>query len=292
MKITELITFCHELDSLEAHLEEHKNFVYRTIIRESKVTYSYIEKPLYFKENESRFSRFNLTYQEVPVEEFTPIPRSYPKEEHGHWSLMRRHNRERSKSWLWDKTRKRADYVFVMDTDEFVSENRFHMLEKCLSEKPAHVVLKLLGLSYFINGRCSKKQEYRIVRADRPTHVRERGLDLPRGTTEQTVGWHFSNCFLKPEDVWLKITGLCHSLGMSVDQVPSAEQIKLDLDNYIEPVLKKKMDWAQILSYTDLQYQPKFVQRHPELFPFYKESSYRQNSGVGVYAESEFNQPY
>lgn len=280
MLLTEVITFCHELDMLEAHLEEHKNFVDRTIIRESKITYSCVEKPLYFKENESRFSRYNITYEEVPVDYFNKIPFSYPAEEHKKWFNLRRDNRERSKRWKWDEARKGAGYVMVMDTDEIIAESKFDLLKReALNGTAIHVLLRLMGLSYFVNGRCSKKEEYRIVRGDQLTHYRERGT--VRGGTSELVGWHFSNCFKAPEDHWLKMTGLCHSLGKSVAQVPSVREIKKSMDNLIEPALKKKMNWAEILSTTDLSYLPKFMQAHPEKFPFYTWPKFNSNSGLG-----------
>lgn len=290
MKITEVITFCHELDLLEAHLEEHKNFVNRTVIRESAVTYSYVEKPLYFKENESRFSRFNIEYQEVPVDYFNKIPVSHDPKDHSIWHMARRDNRERSKRWQWDDLKKGADYVFVMDTDEFICEDKYPTLEKeALSNGEVFIVLKLMGFHFFVNGRCSSKKEYRIVKADQDTHYRIRGTK--RGGTNKTVGWHFSNCFLTPEEHKLKITGLCHSLGMSPSQVPSVEEIRNRLNNLIEPTMNTPLNWAAILSNTNLSYQPKFIQQHPEKFPWYTKKTYPSNSAPDTIKESEFSVP-
>ena len=54
--VTEVINFCHELDLLEAHLDEHQHFMDRIVVVESGATYSGMPKPLYFEQNKERCS--------------------------------------------------------------------------------------------------------------------------------------------------------------------------------------------------------------------------------------------
>lgn len=278
--LTELITFCHELDLLEAHLTESQHFVDRIIIRESKVTYTGVEKPLYFKENESRFSKFNIEYEEVPAEEFQPIPFSYSAEEQRQWFSVRRQNREKSKSYRWDDVRRNAKYVLVMDTDEIIDRNRYYLLEEAFSADPQYVLLRLQTGRYFMNARGSKKEEYRITRGDMPTHFLQKGH--PRGTTPTVVGWHFTNCYLTAEEHHLKAQGIAQSIGYSIDTVPTVEEISRDIEAKIEPFIHKPMDWAEILSYKDLSWCPEFVRNNPERFPWYTDATYLTNFGKGV----------
>lgn len=286
--LTELITFCHELDLLEAHLTESQHFIDRIIIRESRVTYTGWEKPLYFKENESRFSKFNIEYEEIPPDAFEFIPFSYPVEEQRKWFNTRRQNREKSKSYGWDGVRKGADYVFVMDTDEIIDRNKFHMLEAAFLSKPQYALLRLQTGRYFMNARGSKKEEYRITRGDMPTHFLIKGQ--PRGTTPTVVGWHFTNCYLTAEEHHLKAQGIAQSIGYSITTVPTVAEIERDIKLKIEPFIHKPMDWAEILSYKDLSWCPEFVREHPERFPWYTDDTYLNNSGMGI-QPSKFSIP-
>lgn len=278
--LTELITFCHELDLLEAHLVESQHIMNRIIVRESKVTYTGVEKPLYFKENESRFSKYNIEYQEIPAEVFVKIPFNYPKEEQKLWFATRRNNREVSKTFGWNDTRRGANWIFVMDTDEIIDRNKFYMLEEAFRSDFRYVILRLQTGRYFMNARGSKKEEYRICRGDCDTHFVQKGL--PRGTTPRVVGWHFTNCYLTAKEQYLKAQGIAQSIGFSVESVPSVEEIQMDLDNLVEPFIKKPMDWAEILSYKDLSWCPEYVRDNPERFPWYKKETFLSNSGMGV----------
>ena len=93
MIFTEVINFLHELDLLEAHLEEHQHFIDRIIVVESETTYSGMKKPLYFEKNKERFARFNIEHEVIPTEIFVPIPPSYGEDERKKWFDTRRNNR-------------------------------------------------------------------------------------------------------------------------------------------------------------------------------------------------------
>ena len=71
--ITEVIYFLNELEMLEAHLEQHRPFDFRTVIVECPVTISGVKKPLFFRENRKRFERFDLEHVLLPTELFPTI---------------------------------------------------------------------------------------------------------------------------------------------------------------------------------------------------------------------------
>ena len=58
MKIYDCFTFYNELDLLELRLQELYDHVDHFVIVEGNITFTNIEKPFYFKENQERFSQY------------------------------------------------------------------------------------------------------------------------------------------------------------------------------------------------------------------------------------------
>lgn len=266
--ITEAISFCQELDLLEAHLEESQHWVDRIVVIESPVMFSSVPKPLYFDENRERFKRFNVDHIVTPPEAFEAIPYSYPKEEIQRWFQTRRNNRDRNRSLHWDEVRKDTDYVFMSDTDEFVSSKQAHILLDILEPKNyQYISVTTQKFSYFVNAKGSQTTQYRITRADLPGFRMQKGT--PRMATPE-IGWHFTNC-MNAKDIQTKIYGICCHMGLSPARVPSVDEVQNRLDNFIEPIIGTdiRIGIQEVLSREDRSWAPKFMQDNPEVFPWY-----------------------
>ena len=129
-----------ELDLLEAHLEESQHWADRIVIIESPVTFSSVEKPLYFAENRERFSRFDVDYLVTPPDVFEKIPFSYPQEETNRWFRARRDNRNKNRQFHWENLRNGTDYVYLNDVDEFIDSERWGYLKDIITPKDMYYV--------------------------------------------------------------------------------------------------------------------------------------------------------
>lgn len=66
MKIFDCLLFNNELDLLEIRCNELKGVVDVHVLCESKITFTALNKPLNFKENQRKFNDFNISYKETP----------------------------------------------------------------------------------------------------------------------------------------------------------------------------------------------------------------------------------
>jgi len=284
MKIHEVIYFTHELDMLEAHLEEHQHFVDKFFIKESPVLWTGVEKDLIFTENADRFSRFNIEIIVMPASEFDlSIPTTFPEEEYKKWFDVRRNNRGYSRTYRWDDIREGADYVLSMDCDEIIDQRNAHeMLEMMTSREYEALALTLRQCQFWVNTPGKKLRLYRVIRGDMPYlyNVKHR----PRNHTPM-LGWHFTNCYT-PEDIRTKVLGITTHYGFcGVDNVPNAETIEKMLEERKNPFTRrwtkgnlvedsdKVISPSEVLSREDCSWAPKYIRENPDKFPWYKEKS-------------------
>jgi hypothetical protein len=284
MLIHEVIYFTHELDLLEAHLEEHQHFVDKFFIKESSVFWTGKKKDLVFSANQERFARFNIELMVIPDEEFDlTIPTSFPEEEFKKWFDVRRNNRVASRFYKWDEIAEGCDYVMSMDCDEIIDSRRVSLLLDVLESKEfEHVAIKLQQSQYWVNTPARKLSLYRVFRSDIPYRSQVKGY--PR-TTTGLLGWHFTNCY-DGEGIQTKATGITTHYGFcGVDNVPTAESIDAALKEGKDPFrvhrrLQGRIGEAESLDVTiknvteGLEWAPKYIRENPEKFPFYtKEDS-------------------
>jgi hypothetical protein len=266
---TEVILFLHELDLLEAHLEESQHFADRIVIVESTITYSGMKKDLIFYNNRERFKRFKLEHDIVPEDVFVKIPLSYPESEHKRWFDARRNNREANVARAFKKYKKDCDYVGTCDVDEIWSRGHFPVILDLMNQKYAYIAPKIRRFLAYMDAIGSKMGHWRITRSDMDTHVRQRGT--LRGNTSTEVGWHFSGCYKSGYDVRMKQIGICQSAGYhGVSAVPD-EKI---FENIINTGNLKALGYGAerpgaLLSIDDLSWAPPFVQQNPHLYPWY-----------------------
>lgn len=281
MKIHEVIYFTHELDLLEAHLEEHQHFVDKFFIKESSVFWTGKKKELIFTQNQERFKRFNIELMVIPDEEFDlSIPPEFPVEEFKQWFNTRRNNRVISRHYRWDEIAANCDYVMSMDCDEIIDSRRADKLLSVLESKEyEHVAINLQQSQFWVNVPAKKLQLYRVFRSDVPYRDTVKGR--PRIATS-LCGWHFTNCY-DPEGIRTKAMGITTHYGIcGVENVPTADEIGTALDHGKDPFSSRwthgelveqasrdlKSVQKRVLAGTD--WAPKYIRDNPERFPFYE----------------------
>lgn len=281
MEINEVIYFSHELDMLEAHMEEHQNFVDKFFIKESPVWWSGVKKPLIFSENRKRFERFNYELIIIPPEEFNlNIPKQFPKEEFKKWFDVRRSNRHKSRCYQWDKISKGADYVMSMDTDEIIDSRRFHLLlEKMENKENEFICITLKQCQFWVNVPGKKVELYRVFRGDQPYTGNVKGR---KRCKTPTIGWHFTNCFVNGNDIRNKAIGISTHYGYNgVDEIPNAKVLKEVVNRFQNP-FRTRWSKGQLVEselnitpkrswdYKNKDWAPKFMRENPHKFPWYK----------------------
>ena len=113
--ITEVIYFLNELDLLEAHLEQHRPWGWRTVIVESEVTISGVPKPLFFHDNRSRFERFDLEHAVLPTSLF-PTIQGNPDTQYYQF----RKNDWAKRLWMHENFDAKNPWIFHSDVDEIL----------------------------------------------------------------------------------------------------------------------------------------------------------------------------
>jgi hypothetical protein len=273
--VIEVINFLHELDLLEAHLDEHQHFIDKIVIIESEMTYSGMSKPLYFLENKDRFSRFNVEHEVFPSDSFTKIPGRYSDDEHKHWFDVRRENREIQQHYLYQKYRKEADYVCNTDVDEIWSRNHYDAIYDMMKDENCYISPRIRRFMYYADAIARTQDYWRITKSTQNSHVREKGTK--RGGTQIEVGWHFTSMHPSAWGIWMKGIGLAQSIGYNGwETVESPEEIQGILDRGEIPFLyvkskhggpkrpQKLSDMKRVQQVKDLSYLPPFLYEHPE----------------------------
>jgi hypothetical protein len=277
--VTEVINFMHELDLLEAHLDEHQHFIDRIVIVETPQTYSGMNKPLYFEDNKEMFSRFNIEHEVLPDNLHVSIPSSYGEEDRKQWFDERRNNRERQQKYIFNKYKKDCDYVCNTDVDEIWSRDCWWKIESCMEKDWCYIIPAVKRFFYFMDYGAGSSNNWRITRSDMETHVRQKGM--PRGATTR-VGWHFTSCYNDPIDMWMKGVGLAQSVGcLGWANVPTPLMCKEMMENNVLPFVNQRLDDGvrEIMPKDDLSWLPPFMAANPELWAWLPEK-YREDREV------------
>ncbi len=269
--VTEVINFCHELDLLEAHLDEHQHFMDRIVVVESGATYSGMPKPLYFEQNKERFSRFNIEHEVLPMELHVGIPAVYDESEQKQWFDERRNNRERQQRYTFNKYKNDTDYVCNTDVDEIWSRDAFFRVEELMTQDYCYIEPGLMCFQGYVDNQFMTTNHCRITKSTMNTHVKQKGT-LRGGTLR--AGWHFTSVYKHPIDMWMKGVGLAQSLGfLGWANVPNP----MDCDKLMrqckdvftgDPVRTKR-----VMSLDDLSWLPPFMRENKELWPWLTEEA-------------------
>ena len=266
-RVVECINFLHELDLLEAHLDEHQHFMDEIIVLESEVTYSGMPKPLSFNDNKERFSRFNIQHEIVPVDTFEPIPATYPEEERTKWFNARRNNRERQQKYLFEKFKGRGDYICNSDVDEIWSRDMWYQVEECIDKGFMWIAPQVKRFQNYVDSIGKGQEHWRITNSNITTHVRIKGIT--RGKTDAHVGWHFTSCYKSPTDMWYKGVGLAQSVGyMGWSDVHTPEQLEAQIAGGDLPFMRQKLQPRAVMPLDDITWLPPFMRENKDLWPW------------------------
>lgn len=266
-QVVEVINFLHELDLLEAHLEEHSHFMERIVIIESTKTYSGMDKPLYFEQNKKRFARFNVEHDVFDSDRFEAIPEIYPDEERKRWFDARRNNREKQQQYLFAKYRQEADYVCNTDVDEIWSRNHYGRVYSMMRDENCYIAPKVRRFMYFADAIGRSQDYWRITKATQDTHVRQKGTK--RDSTGIEVGWHFSSVHNTAWGVWMKGVGLAQSIGkQGWKEVESPEELDKGFERGDLPFLQGQNLKAlkSVMPIHDLSWMPPWMAENEGLW--------------------------
>lgn len=207
MRIYNCFPFFNELDLLEIRLAELDGLVDRFVIVESAQTFSGRPKPLYLKENWSRFARYGARIQRVEIEAFPPGLSDWEQE-----------------FYQFDQTLAQLadvepdDLILATDADEIPSAETLRRIREAPPAPGEVICLGLRWFWYYLNlehrdawvrgaprvARCRDVpsiRALRMVRGPAPSPMRDlvRGLKASwymrrpvRRRFIANAGWHFA----------------------------------------------------------------------------------------------------
>lgn len=262
MKIYDCFTFYNELDVLELRLKILDPFVDYFVLVEATKTHAGKTKPLYFKDNKSKFKRWEKKIIHVVVEDMPKPGKIYFNK---FWKLSSVLGLGRWKPEIYQRNQiqrglkncKDEDIIIVSDLDEIPNPKKFDLLKEFV--KREKVVLFSQNLyKFFLNGfvhsnwegsrACNFKVFRRLFKrkGDRLRRLRNIGLRvrmfLFKGKDNplrriKDGGWHFS--YLGNIDFILeKLANFCHienysSLDLKnpkkiIDKIENGEDLFMD----------------------------------------------------------------
>jgi hypothetical protein len=280
--IYDCMLFNDELDILELRLEYMSEHVDYFVIGESRLTFSNNQKPLVFKQNARRFSKYEnkIIYLEIPA---SPQPDSWTTEHY------QRNYLKNALSNCRDN-----DLVIIADVDEFL--NLEYILEKSVSQP---ILIEMPVYYYFLNLKTSTTWLKTLISPYQylkhyDIGDREKYFNLnPQILRQENVkpGWHFSYLFGWDLDLYIsKLKSFSHqefnsphylnrnrintclSLGIDILERYSVYQ-QVDIENEVTPALFKaiyrtlffdkyvyhKPSFAFYINFYHLKYYLKFV---------------------------------
>ncbi len=205
--ITEVISVHNELDILEAHLEEHKNLVQRTIITESRTDTAGRDKPLYVRDSLSRFDRFDIELVEFPAH----LNAKMVPDIETHYRTFRINDATR-RAWNHTQHNINTTWVLNIDVDEILNQKHFDEWVPALldsDDQKACIYMK----QYMHQVDCKtmgSRPAWRFFRSDLSTEqlratahkqLKKRRLRCDDGSV---IGWHFTNCAATAKEIWEK----------------------------------------------------------------------------------------
>lgn len=202
-KVVDSLYFYNELDLLEIRLNILDPYVDVFIISEARYTFSGLEKPLYFKENRERYSKFLHKIVHYVVEEGDEVMMSRAKRSPNigrgeHWWVREFYQKESIEKPLEALNLKPNDIVFLSDLDEIWNPE----VLKHLPLLETHPVLRPLqkAYHYYLNNLSNQDisgwtgtrvGKWETLLRKGPNHFRTereiKSFHIPEG------GWHFSN---------------------------------------------------------------------------------------------------
>ena len=213
--IYDCFTFFNELDMLEIRLNELDNHVDKFVIVEATKTFTGNSKPLYFKQNKHRFSKFLHKIIHVIVDDIENAPnvRTLPNYQIFDPEVFnyqaraveayQRNSIVRGLSQAGDN-----DLIIVSDVDEIPNKNKFKYIQKNYSkskiwafdQKFYYYYLNVLSSQEWTRAKCTRKKD---LTSPQELRMAPEFKVIPNG------GWHFS--YLGGiSQIQNKLNSICH----------------------------------------------------------------------------------
>jgi len=127
-KVYDCFTFFNELDLLEVRLAELYNVVDHFVIVESPISFTGKTKPLYYKENQERYSKYSDKIIYLSIDKFPDITGEAEKD---HW-----YREAYSRDFLLNglKHCNQDDVIFISDLDEIPKQSSVLQIQNYLNE--------------------------------------------------------------------------------------------------------------------------------------------------------------
>lgn len=204
-KLVDCIMIHNELDILELRLMEIYDDVDYIVITESEVTFTGHDKPLYYRENITRFAPWNDKIIHLVVKKELVTGMKSP------WSVEK-FQRDYAVEYL-KNTFDQDDYVVCADVDEIP---KIKKLSKFMNNKDKNISRFTLDMSYHVYSLNSVVAGYRWRRAFVATVEvisASAGIDALRQSKPHIVedcGWHFSYV-TSPKNIINKLKSFSHT---------------------------------------------------------------------------------
>lgn len=251
MSVTEVIYFCNELDLLEAHLEHHRPWGWRTIVAESELTLAGTPKPLYFQDNKSRFERFDVESIQLPLELIKPVTPKDPYREF-------RDNDWRKRLYIQDNFNAKNKWILHGDVDEIIVKkpenyDDVDYVSFLLDDRKAQVNLRVRHTSHV----------FRMVKSDMPSSLIAK--PVKRRSKAFRGGWHFTNCPSSPEEIIPKAQCRFWYFDVSSPKdIPDVNHFTKMFGKSYDYITGEFIDTAQIVPICEL---PPWMQKNLDKFP-------------------------
>jgi beta-1,4-mannosyl-glycoprotein beta-1,4-N-acetylglucosaminyltransferase len=184
--IVDCFTFFNELDLLELRLEElHESVDYFVLVEASK-TQSLLDKPFYFEDNKSRYSKFLDKIIHIKVEDC-------PDNDKNLWT-MENFQRNCISRGLEKLNLNDEDWILISDLDE---KPKSDLLKRINEIKDIDTFsFNMIFSAYFLNLKASHRNwigtvasKYKNIKISNIQHFRNIKDSLP---FVENSGWHFS----------------------------------------------------------------------------------------------------
>ena len=290
VNITEVVYFGYELELLEANIAEHRPHVNRLIIAESQVTTTGWPKPLFAKDNWSRFEKYDVEHMEIPVDGYRQIK---PSTDHPDLPLEGRMIwQDKYKSiYTHPRVLDNADWIFHCDTDEVVYARKWDFIKEFLGAHPElhFAALKAKEAYGHVNTRLNRREIYRFLRAKDDFDVRnpKSPVRQPRAMmSDEFLGNHYFACFSRPEEFYWKWLNRTWYWGEYGDSPPAWKEVESEVKDfvkhwgsfykqktnhpllsYIKEAIPDDLDSYEPSRIKTLDTLPKFIQENIENYP-------------------------
>lgn len=235
-KIYDCFMFYNELDVLEIRLNELYDIVDKFILVEATFTHSGKSKPLYFKENQQRFSKFLDKIEYLIIDEQPDINGEYVlSQSEKQWILERDVHmiRERFQRDFMKKALLQCDdndIIIISDIDEIVSADAIKRYDISMG----YCILEQRLFYYRLNCEIdviwpkARIMPYSFIKDKFLSDVRYEE-DFTAQSSLKNAGWHFSYLYSTAEGIADKIKSFCHQ------ELNTPEIVDLNrIDNIVE----------------------------------------------------------